>query len=72
MKRDVFFSLLIKKVEFNTITKVQQSIVEKAKPEKEPYALFSPLRYNFSEKNVATLYYSPVIKIKINKIGPAK
>ena len=54
------------------MTKAQHKKVEKANPEKEPSVLFSPLRYPSSLKNKMTFLYSPVIKIKLNKIGPAK
>ena len=55
-------------MEFKTITKVQQRKVEKKNTKKEPSVLFSPLRYPSSLKNKMTFLYSPVIKIKLNKI----
>ena len=66
---ELFFSLLMKKLEFRTITKVQliESIV--INPLKEPSVLFSP-KYFSSVKYKINLLYSPVAKIKINKTGP--
>jgi hypothetical protein len=61
----------MKKLEFNMMTNAQHKKVENANPEKEPSVLFSPLKYNFSEKNLYTLVCSPEIKIKENNIGPA-
>ena len=71
VNNEVFFSLLMKKLEFKTITKVQHKKVEKAKPKNDPSVL-SSLKYFSSVKNKINFLYSPVIKINVNKIGPAK
>ena len=70
VNKDLFFSLFIKKLEFNTITNVQHKNVEKAKPTNDPSVLFSPLKYPSSLKNLINLLYSQEIKIEENKIGP--
>ena len=72
VNKDLFFSLLIKKLEFNTITKVQHKNVENANPKKDPSVLFSPLRYPSSLKYRINFLYSPETKMKKNNIGPAK